>query len=73
MRWPSSTTLTISGRAAFIGTINAPQADFTDSGSGALYGAAIVKSFNNRGGGAVHYDEGLEGGGNLTITSYREL
>ena len=70
---PGSTKLTIRGNGAFIGTINAPQADFTVSGSVALYGAAIVKSFNNRNGSVVHFDEGLGGGSNLAITSYREM
>jgi hypothetical protein len=69
----TSTKLTISGSAAFIGTINAPQADLTISGSGGAFGAAIVKTYTGSGGSSFHYDECLGAGGSLTLTSWREL
>jgi Tfp pilus assembly protein PilX len=70
---PSNTSITYSGSASFIGTINAPEAAFTISGSAAMVGAAIVNTFNDSGGAAIHYDEGLGGRGQLTMTSYVEL
>jgi hypothetical protein len=38
-----------------------------------MVGAAIVNTFNDSGGAAIHYDEGLGGRGQLTMTSYVEL
>jgi hypothetical protein len=56
---PTSTNLTLSGSAPFVGTINAPQATLTASGTGGIYGAAIVKSYIASGGSGFHYDESL--------------
>jgi hypothetical protein len=70
----TSTKLTVSGGGTFIGTINAPQADLVISGSGDIYGSAIVNTYNNSGGANFHYDECLGAPGNFyTITSWREL
>ncbi len=70
----TSTKLTVSGGGTFVGTINAPQAALTISGSGDVSGAAIVASYNNSGGANFHYDECLGSPGNFyTITGWREL
>jgi hypothetical protein len=69
----NNTSLTYSGSSVFIGTVNAPQADFTMSGSAGMSGAAIVNTFNDSGGAAIHYDEGLGAKAAFTLTSYREL
>jgi hypothetical protein len=53
----SNTQIIDSGSAAFIGTINAPQADVTISSLAGFYGAVIANSVNIYGG--FHYDESL--------------
>jgi len=70
---PTNTQLTYSGSAAFIGTVNAPEAAFTVSGSAGMSGAAIVNTFTSSGGASVHYDEGLAGLSLLKLLAYREL
>jgi choice-of-anchor A domain-containing protein len=71
---PTSTNLTISRTASFYGTINAPQATLSVSGSGGIYGAAIVKSYMASGGSGFHYDECLgKPGTYLTMTGWEEL
>jgi len=62
-----------SGSASFVGTINAPQADFTISGGANGFGAAIVGTFTSSGGSSFHYDTSLGGGGGYKLVSYREL
>ena len=69
----NSTTLSYSGAADFVGTINAPQADVSISGGSSVYGAVICKTFNSSGGSGVHYDQKLGGGGIFLITSWREM
>jgi hypothetical protein len=72
-----NTTVKYSGNSAFIGTINAPEADFTYSGGSDIYGAAIVNSFTSKSSGAgFHYDETLGAGANVgapKLYSYREF
>jgi len=73
---PTSTKITYSGSAAFVGTINAPQADFIISGSAGGFGALIVKTYTGSGGSSFHFDESLSapsGSGLLTLTSWVEL
>ena len=70
---PSNTSVSYSGGSAFIGTINAPEADFSITGGSDFTGAAIVKTFADSGGSNVHYDESLGGNGLLVMTSYTEL
>ncbi len=70
---PSNTSVSYSGGSAFIGTINAPEADFSITGGSDFTGAAIVKTFADSGGSNVHYDESLGGNGLLIMTSYTEL
>lgn len=70
---PTNTSITYSGSSGFFGTLDAPEANFTLSGSAAFVGAAIVNTFNDSGGAAVHYDEALGGNGGLKLISYKEL
>jgi choice-of-anchor A domain-containing protein len=70
---PSSTRLTYSGAADFVGTINAPQANVQLSGGSSIYGAVICNTFNCSGGSGVHYDQGLSGGGIFLVTSWKEM
>ena len=71
---PTNTSVKYTGNAAFFGTINAPQADFSISGNGGAYGAAIVNTYSSSGGSGFHYDECLGGSSSfLVITSWREL
>jgi hypothetical protein len=69
---PGNTTLSYSGTANFVGTINAPEADFAISGGASVYGAVICNTFNCNGGSSVHYDQALGGGGTLVVTAWRE-
>jgi hypothetical protein len=69
----SSTSFSYSGRGAFFGTINAPQANISVSGSIDFYGAIICKSFSASGGAAVHYDVSLATGSGLIATGWFEL
>jgi len=70
---PTSTQLTYSGAADFVGIINAPQADVAISGGSSVYGAVICRTFSSSGGSGVHYDQKLGGGGIFLITSWREI
>jgi hypothetical protein len=70
---PGNTTLTYSGSSAYIGTINAPQATATISGSAGAYGAAIVNTITISGGASFHYDEAIGGKGNYVLTEWKEL
>jgi hypothetical protein len=67
------TTVTYSGSAAFVGTINAPYASLTVSGSGGVYGALTANKVTVSGGAGVHYDEALSGGnGRYVVESWNE-
>jgi len=70
---PGCTSITYSGSAAFVGTINAPQAALTVSGSAGAYGAAIVQSANLSGGASWHYDDALGTGNGIAMLSWREM
>ncbi len=70
---PGNTSITYSGNYAFIGTINAPQADVEMNGTPELYGAVLAKSFYAVGVSAVHYDEALATATGLVVTSWKEL
>lgn len=69
----SCTSITYSGSAAFIGTVNAPQAALTISGSAGAYGAVIANSASLSGGASFHYDDALGASGGLIATSWTEL
>ncbi len=60
---PSNTSFGLSANAAFVGQINAPEADFTLGGGGAstydFIGASMTKSVKMNGHFNFHYDESL--------------
>jgi hypothetical protein len=70
---PANTSVTYTGGADFIGTVNAPEAAFSIKGGANMYGAAIANTFTSTGGASLHYDESLGGNGLLTMLSYTEL
>jgi hypothetical protein len=67
------TSINYHGTPDFIGTINAPQADFTMKGTAVLYGAVISKSAHFNGSVALHYDDALAVSGLLIATGWTEL
>ncbi len=70
---PTNKTLRYSGTADFVGTINAPQADFVIGGGASVYGGIICNSFTGGGGSGVHYDKSMSSGGMFMVTSWREM
>jgi len=75
---PSNTSITYSGTSMFIGTIYAPNADFTMSGGGnnnGLIGSSITKTITLNGHYNFHFDENLLNGQprGYTIAAWREL
>jgi len=70
---PGNKVLNYSGKADFVGTINAPNANLGLSGGASLFGAIICNSFTSSGTSGVHYDQSLNGGSILLITSWKEL
>jgi hypothetical protein len=76
---PTSTSVSLSGNAGFIGVIYAPEAAFSLTGGGSksidLSGAAVVSTATITGNMAFHYDESLGnfGGGAFTIVSWNEF
>jgi hypothetical protein len=70
----NNTTLSYSGSSPFIGTVYAPEASFTFSGAGGMYGAAVMNSFTLSGSSHFHYDQALSGSSGHTVNfSYTEL
>jgi hypothetical protein len=57
---PNCASITYSGSSGFIGTVNAPEAVYTQSGGSGIIGALIVYSFTQSGGKSlIRYDEAL--------------
>ena len=52
-------TVTYTGLSALYGTINAPQADVTMSGSAGICGAVVCNTYSGSGSSSVHYDVSL--------------
>jgi len=68
------TKVVISGSSAFIGTVNAPYAAFTFSGSAGAFGSFIANTITISGGAAVHYDEALDTSGNgYVVSAWNEI
>jgi hypothetical protein len=67
------TSINYAGTADFIGTINAPEADFTMKGTPNLIGAVISKSASFNGSGSLLYDDRLAVSGLLIATGWTEL
>jgi len=72
---PTCTEVTTSGSSGYIGTIYAPEAAITVSGSAATSGAMVGGSFVISGSGTIHYDEALGGPGGYKFlaASWQEL
>jgi hypothetical protein len=56
---PTCTSVIYTGSAPYIGTVYAPQADFTLAGSEGASGSFMAKSIVLTAGAGVHYDEAL--------------
>jgi hypothetical protein len=70
----NNTAIKYTGGSDFVGTVNAPEADFIISGGANFYGAAIVNTYTSKSAGAAfHFDEDLGDPGQLKLVSYREL
>lgn len=69
----NNTNVSYAGGSAFIGTIYAPDASFSISGTAGFFGSAIVNTFTDAGGAPVHYDESVAWNGLYVMTSYTEL
>jgi hypothetical protein len=70
----TSTSLKYAGGADFIGTVYAPEADFTLTGGAQYFGAAVVNTYTSKSSGAgFHFDESLAYNGNFKLLSYKEL
>lgn len=65
-------TMTYSGSSAFQGIVNCPDAAFTYSGSADFSGAIAANTVLLSGGGNVHYDEGINGNGQV-VQSWNEF
>jgi hypothetical protein len=70
---PTCSKITYSGSASFVGTVDAPEADITYSGTAAAYGSFTGNSFNDSGGAAVHYDQSLGAAASLIAATWNEL
>ncbi len=67
-------TMTYSGSSVFYGTVNAPYAAFTFSGSAGACGAFVANTVTISGGAAVHYDESLaKTGQGYVVLSWNEI
>lgn len=69
----STTKATVSGSAAFYGSIYAPGAAGTLSGSAGAYGAFQARTLTISGGAGCHYDLALGGGDRFEIAMVRPL
>lgn len=69
----SCTSILYAGTAQFMGTINAPQADFTLKGTTDAFGAVIANSASMNGNTAFHYDESLAYQDGYVASSWKEL
>lgn len=69
----SATSISYSGSADFVGTINAPEADLSLGGGANVYGAAIVNSFSNKGTANFHFDSCLNESYVIEMSSWEEM
>ena len=61
---PTNTSFTTSSGATFVGTIYAPEADYTMNGA-TYIGASVTKTVTMQGGGTFHFDENVRNAGPL--------
>jgi hypothetical protein len=71
----STQNWTYNGSSAFIGTVYAPNANFTFSGSAGAFGSFSANTVNISGGAHIAYDESLNGGVNpqYIVSSWNEI
>jgi hypothetical protein len=76
----SGQTFTLNGNATTIAAINAPNADFTITGNGEIWGSVVARNVTLNGNAAFRYDEALLDYANTTgtgnpwgISKWREL
>jgi len=73
---PSCSSISYSGQSQFIGTVYAPEADISMSGSADGIGAFVGNSVKMSGGMGLHYDESLQGNpkeGKYLVASWNEI
>jgi choice-of-anchor A domain-containing protein len=72
---PGCTTITCGNSGAFIGTVYAPEAALTVSGSGGVSGGFTASTITVSNSGQVHYDEHLTtlGGSGYAVMSWNEI
>jgi len=77
---PSNTSVSWAGNNTYVGTVYAPEADFSCGGGGNntydYQGACVVKTITMNGKFNFHYDENLKRAGTVsgfTVTSWKEL
>ncbi|HXI71938.1 MAG TPA: hypothetical protein VNN22_16400 [Verrucomicrobiae bacterium] len=70
---PTCDKITYSGSAAFIGTVYAPEADFTFSGGAGAFGSFLANTATISGSAGVHADTCLGGIPGYVVQSWNEL
>lgn len=70
---PSCTAFSYSGTSAFIGTVYAPSADFSFSGSAGAFGSFTANTVTVSGGAHIAYDKGLNAIGRYVANSWNEI
>jgi hypothetical protein len=70
---PTCTAFSYSGSSAFIGTVYAPSADFSFSGSAGAFGSFSANTVTVSGGAHVAYDKGLNADGRYVANSWNEI
>ena len=70
---PTCTAFSYSGSSAFIGTVYAPSADFSFSGSAGAFGSFTANTIKVSGGAHIAYDKGLNAGGRYVANSWNEI
>jgi len=70
---PTCTAFSYSGSSAFIGTVYAPSADFSFSGSAGAFGSFTANTLKISGGAHVAYDKSLNAKGRYVANSWNEI
>jgi hypothetical protein len=69
----SCTSISYGGNSSFTGTINAPQAAFSLSGTADAYGAIIANTVSMNGNPGIHYDPSLAKSSTYLVNNWQEL
>src|SRR5436190_6012824 len=70
---PTCTAFSYNGSSAFIGTVYAPSADFTFSGSAGAFGSFTANTVTVSGGAHIAYDKALNADGRYVANSWNEI